>query len=140
MTSNAILQTASAAVKSAASNTGAELPAQSRSLQTADFERLLSQAQEQQAQVQLTNPVGELGRQNVGHVTKSIGNASDAYRNSIEASRVSLEQLDLQDPAVLKKATDQILQMAVRGAEMSTMMSEVSSARKSLGELFHMQG
>ena len=140
MTSNAMAHAATTAVKSAASHTGTELPAQSRSLQTADFERLMAQAQEQQAQVQLTNPVGELGQQNVHHVTKAIGASSQSLQASIDASKAALDQVDIHDMASVMKAGDQFMQTAVRGVEFKMMMDQVTISRKSLGELFHMQG
>ena len=140
MNSHLMANAATVAVKSAASHTGAELPAQSRSLQNADFERLMAQAQEQRAQVQLTNPVGELGQQGVGRIVKDIGETSQYYRTTREASRQAMATLDPKDPASIAKVVDHVEQAMAATGQLSLMMNEVSLARKSLGELFHMQG
>ena len=140
MNSNAILQAAITAGKSAASQTGVELPAQSRSLQIADFERLMAQAQEQQAQVQLTNPVGELGQKGVQHTVGNIGEASRNLTNSMEASRHAIATIDTNNPASVFAAVDHIHQTMAAAGQLSLVMHEVSVARKGLNELFHNQG
>jgi hypothetical protein len=140
MNSNAMLQAAITAGKSAASQTGVDLPAQNRSLQSADFERLMAQAQEQQVNVQLANPVGELGQKGV---QRTVGNVSDASRNltnSIEASRQAVAKVDPKDPASVFAAVDQVNQTMAAAGQLTLVMHEVTAVRKGLGELFHNQG
>ena len=140
MNSHLMAHAATIAVKSAASQSGAELPAQSRALHTADFERLMAQAQEQQAQVQLTNPVSELGQQGVGRISKDIGEASQHVRTTMETSRQAIASLDPKDPASLAKFVGHIEDQMAAVGQFSIMLNEVTLARKSLGELFHNQG
>jgi hypothetical protein len=140
MNSNAILQAAMTAVKSAASQTGVELPAHSRSLQTADFERLMAQAQEQQTQVQLTNPVGELGQKGVRRMVGDISESSRNVTNSLETMRDAVAKLDPQDPASVFAVIKHVDQSMAAAGQFSVMLHEVTVARKGLGELFHNQG
>jgi hypothetical protein len=140
MNSNVFAHAAVTAVKSAASQTGAELPTQSRSLQVADFERLMSQANEQQAQVQLANPVGELGQKGMQHMVKEVGESSRNVATTMESSRQAVAALDTSDPASILKAVQHMDQAMAAAGHFSIMLSEVKAARKGLGELFHAQG
>lgn len=128
------------AVKSAAAQMGNELPAQSRSLQTADFDRLMAQANEQRAQVQLTNPVGEVGQRGMHDVTKAVGTTSHNYRTSLEEGRAAMGKIDLNDPASVVKVSQHFMDIAARGTELSLMLSVLTTARKSFGELLKNQG
>ena len=140
MNSNAMLQAAITAGKSAASQTGVDLPAQSRSLQTADFERLMAQAQEQQVGVQLANPVGELGQKGVQHGVSNIGEASRNLMNSVEASRQAVAKVDPKDPASVLAAVDQVHQSMAAAGHLTLVMHEVTVVRKGLDKLFTNQG
>jgi hypothetical protein len=140
MTSDVITHAASTAIKSAASQAGADLPTQSRSLQTADFERLMAQAQGQQAQVQLTNPVGEVGQQGVQRMVNSIGESNQRYMTTLEASKQGLATLDFQDPASMAKTLNHLQNAVAATAQFSIMLNEVGSVRKGLEKLFNNQG
>lgn len=140
MNPNALVHAATAAVKSAASQTGAELPAQSRSLQISDFERLMAQAQEQQARVQLTNPVGELGQQGVRRAVNDIGESSRNLTSAMDASRDAIAKVDPKDPESIFAVVKHIEQTMAAAGQFSMVMHEVTVARKGLGELFHNQG
>jgi hypothetical protein len=140
MTSDVITQAASTAIKNAAAQTGTDLPTQSRSLQTADFERLMSQAQEQHAHVQLTNPKGELGQQGVRRLTTEMGESSQRCVTTLEASKQGMATLDFNDPASMAKTFSHLQNAVAATAQFSIMLNQVSAARKSLGELFKSQG
>lgn len=140
MNSDPILQAAITAGKSAASQTGVDLPAQNRSLQIADFERLMAQAQEQQVSVQLANPVGELGQKGVQRTVSNVGEASRNLTNSIEAGRQAVAKVDPKDPASVFAAVDQVNQTMAAAGQLTLVMHEITAVRKGLGELFHNQG
>jgi hypothetical protein len=133
-------QLATTTVKSAAAHMGAELPTQSRSLQTADFERLMAQAHEQRAQVQLTNPVGEMGQRGLQEISKAMGTTSHNYRTSLQDGRAAMSNFDVRDPASVVKVSQHFMDIAARGTELSLMLSVLTTARKSFGELLKNQG
>ena len=140
MNLDAVTEAATTMVKSATAQTGLDLPKHSRSLQIADFERLMAQAQGQQAQVQLANPVGELGQPVGKRVASTIDASNTRYKATMEASHHAIGKLDYNDPASVASAVQHFNQAVAANAQMSIMMIEVSSARKSLGELFRNQG
>jgi cellobiose-specific phosphotransferase system component IIA len=135
-----IAHATSAVVKSAASQSGAELPAQSRSLQAADFERLMTQAQEQQAQVQLTNPLGEVGQKGVNRMAKDLGDSSQNFRTALGSFQQSIDKFDPSDPASVRSAMHHIDDVMMAGMQLSVMVTEMTAVKKGLNELFHNQG
>jgi hypothetical protein len=124
----------------AAPGGGAELAARNRSMESADFSRLMSQAQEEQARVELANPAHSMAHQSLGGVTKAVSESSQKYRNATDAGLESLSKADFKDPASVADVIQHFTVAAAQGMELTIMLGEVSTSKRSVSELFHNQG
>jgi hypothetical protein len=141
MTSPALVEAAAITIQGGSFAPGAaELPAHSRSVDAADFERLMAQAHAEQAHVELANPANSVGQKSMGSVTKAISASSQEYRNTVDAGVSSLAQMDFKNPASVANVVQHFTQVAAQGVQLTVMLGEVSNAKKSVTELFHNQG
>jgi hypothetical protein len=115
-------------------------PERTRAMDVASFEQLLSQAQEQQAHVEFTNSADGKVKQSIDGVTRVIGATSNDYVSSVETSRAAVAKIDFKSPQTIVAAFDGLAAAAVSGAQLTVMLGEVTSSKKSLTELFHNQG
>jgi hypothetical protein len=116
------------------------LPQRSPSLDAASFDRLLSQAQEQQATVEFSNPQQSMAHQSVGAVTRSISQSSQEYTSSVRNAMTAVSNIDPANPKSFTDAVAHFSASIVKGIELSVVLGEVSNGKKSLQELFHTQG
>jgi hypothetical protein len=116
------------------------LPDQSRAVDVADFERLLSQAQAEQSHVEFANPAGSMAGPGVAHVTRSIASSSSDYLGAVNNGLESLSRLDLKDSKSIADTMQSFTVATVQGVQLTIMLGEVSSSKKSVQELFHSQG
>lgn len=138
MTPDSQALAASAAVPS--KTAPSTLPEHSRALDVAAFERLYAQAHQEQAAVEFTGAADSRIRQSVAGVTKVIDTTSNLYVAAVDDSRAALSRLDPRDVKSVIAVMDSAVVAAVNGATLSMMLHEVSSAKKSVSELFHNQG
>lgn len=117
-----------------------ELPERTKALDVASFERLLEQAQQEQAVVEFGAPAGHGITQSVAGVTKVIDKSSNSYVTAVDDSRAAVSKLDLSDPQSVAKVFDTLSVAAISGVQLTVMLNEVTSAKKSLSELYHNQG
>jgi hypothetical protein len=116
------------------------LPDHSRSVDAAQFDQLFQRALNEHAKVEFTNPVPSIASPGVDTVTRSISGSSSDFLNSVEDGMKSLSHVNLQDPRTFADLMGHFTNVAIRSVQMSTVLGEVSSAKKSLQELFHNQG
>jgi hypothetical protein len=116
------------------------LPDHSRSVDAAQFDQLFQQAQNEHARLQFTNPIPSVASPGVDAVMQSVGKSSSDYMNTVQVSMKSLANVNLQDPRAFAEITSQLTNVVLQGVQMSTVLGEVTSSKKSLQELFHNQG
>lgn len=137
---NPIESAAGAGAAAPGKTTPSTLPDRSRSLDVASFERLLEQAQQEQATVQFSAVENGAVRQSVSGVTRVIDTTSNRFVAAIDDSRAAISKVDPGDIRSVVGVIDSMAVAAVNGAILQVMLHEVSSAKKSVSELFHNQG
>jgi hypothetical protein len=108
--------------------------------QVADFERLLTQASDAHARVQLVNPLESASVPAVKQMTENLGVVSDRLTNSMRSVETSMKTFDVTDPAAFAKLLNNMSSMMVDTSMFQLAVGQVSSAQKSLSELFRNQG
>jgi predicted ATPase len=117
-----------------------QLPDFSRSMDSARFSQFLSQAQEQQANVELANPMTSAAAPTVDAALQGIRSSSSDYLGTVERGLKSLATLDLTDPKSVANAIQQFTVAQVQSVQLSAVLGEISNSKKSLQTLFQNQG
>jgi hypothetical protein len=116
------------------------LPDHSRSVDAAQFDQLFQRAQNEHAKVEFTNPIPSIASPGVDAMMHSIGSSSSDYMNSVQVGLKSIANVNLQDPRAFAEVTGHLTNVVLQGIQVSTVLGEVTSSKKSLQELFHNQG
>jgi hypothetical protein len=109
-------------------------------VQAADFERVLAQAHEEQAEVQFVNRPQSIAQIGVDRVTMPLGEMSDRYTRTANDVQVALKNFDVGNPESFKTVVGNLSDLAVQGALFHVAVNEITSTRKSLQDLFQNQG
>lgn len=117
-----------------------QLPDHSRAMDAARFSQLFMQAQEQQAQVQFTNPGVSAASPGLEAVSRGISSSSADYLGTVDKGLKSLAHVDLADPKSLANTIQHFTMAQVQSVQLSAVLGEVSSSKKSLQTLFQNQG
>jgi hypothetical protein len=140
MESVAILEAAVAQGASGQQVEGRVALDRSQDSQVADFERLLAQAHEDQAQVQLVNRPESLAKVGVDHMIGPLQGMSDQYMHSSSEVQASLRNFDINDSHAVGKVLANMSDLAVRGALFHVAVNEITSVKGSVQQLFQNQG
>jgi hypothetical protein len=106
----------------------------------AQFEQIFQRAQDQELNIELSSVSLSGSSSAVSPILKGISASSGEYMTSVDNGLKSLQGVNLADPGSLAKVVGHFTEITVRGLQMSTVLSEVSSSKKSLEQLFHNQG
>jgi hypothetical protein len=115
-------------------------PDYSRPLDAARFEQLLSQANEQQAQVEFANPPNSASAPTLNAAMRGISSSSADYLGTIERGLKSLTTVDMTNPESIAGVIQHFTAAQVQSVQLSAVLGEVSNAKKSLQTLFQQQG
>jgi hypothetical protein len=127
-------------VRPDAAGAAAAPPLRSDAMQSADFERLLAQAQHEQSNIEMVNPADSMAKQSIGGVTGAISSTSKEYLQTVAAGQASLAKMDLKSPASIANVVNHFTAVAAQSVQLTVMLGEVSNSKKSVHELFHNQG
>jgi hypothetical protein len=120
--------------------TAVDLPDRARALDVADFERLLDQARQQQANVEFAPAQDHHIGTTMSGITRAVDAASSEYISAVKDVRQKTMNMDPLDLGSYMRALESVTLASIKSSEMSIMLNEVSGAKKSLNELFHNQG
>jgi hypothetical protein len=116
------------------------LPDTARSMDAAKFQQLLSQAQEQQANVEFSNPATSAAAPGMNGVLRGIASSSDDFMGSVDKGLKSLSKVDLSDPNSIGAVIQNLTVAQLQSVQMTAVLGEVASSKRSLQTLFQNQG
>jgi hypothetical protein len=118
----------------------APLPEDASPMDSARFSQLLTQAREEQAQVELTNPASSVAAPTIDAAMKGISASSTDFLGTVDKGLKALSTVNLRDPKSIANLVQHFTMAQVQSVQLSAVLGEVSNSKKSLQTLFQNQG